>query len=151
MKHCLKEVLLCVNNGLFLCVLVCKGKISKCWVISQHCNITTPSNTGQFFNEIIKKLTSLAVLLKSYFPNTLVPGDNTDLCTDECNIKSIHLIENVFSHNKYKLWTMRSKCYKIAFIVWTNVYHLDKYKIDEIKSLLCECNFSYYHTASAVA
>ena len=89
--------------------------------------------------------------MNSYSPTTLVAGDHTDLCIDECSMKSVHLIENVFSHNKYKLWTMRSKCYKIAFIVWTNVYHLDKYKIDEIKSLLCECNYSDYQAASVVA
>ena len=58
---------------------------------------------------------------------------------------------------KYKPWTVRSNCCKIAFIVWTNVYHLDKHKIDEIKSLLCECyrwakNFLFcdYQVASAV-
>ena len=49
-------------------------------------------------------------------------------------------------------------CYKIAFTVLTNFYHLYKYKIDEIKSLLYERyvkgNTSYfcdYQAASAVA
>ena len=47
---------------------------------------------------------------------------------------------------------------QIAFVVWTNVYHLIKYKIYEIKSLLCKSygrgNKSYfcdYQAASAVA
>ena len=93
-KHSLKEVLLCVNDGLILCVLTCKGKINKCWVISQHCKITTPSNTGQFFCKIIQTITSMSSSSQSYIPTTLVPGDHFNLWIDECNIKSLHLIED---------------------------------------------------------